>query len=73
VLRHGVQAAWRLRLTPTDRGWVDLALGLPLMDTTRARTELGWVPHHSSIAALDDLLEGMREGMGMPTAPLHAS
>ena len=30
-------ASWKLRLQPTPPGWLDLALGVPLMDTTRAR------------------------------------
>lgn len=73
VLRWGVQAAWRLHLTPTDRGWIDLGLGVPLMDTSRARNELGWSPQYDSTETLVDLLEGLRNRSGMATAPLHAS
>jgi hypothetical protein len=42
------------------------------MDTTRARTELGWRPRHSSIEAMRALLGGMAEGAGGPTPPLRA-
>ena len=35
---------WRLRLQPTSPGWVDMGLGVPIMDITRARTELDWTP-----------------------------
>ena len=39
-----VDASWKLRLQPTPPGWLDMALGVPLMDVTRAREELGWTP-----------------------------
>jgi UDP-glucose 4-epimerase len=61
---------WRLRLQPTPPGWVDMALGVPLLDTTRAREELGWLPARTSRDALAELLEGMREGRGAPTPTL---
>ena len=37
---------WKLRLQPTPKGWVDMGLGVPIMDTARIRTELGWKPTH---------------------------
>ena len=52
-------------------GWVDMALAVPVMDTTRARTELGWRPERTSADALLDLLKGMREGAGLDTPPLE--
>lgn len=70
VLRAGAAITWRLRLQPTPPGWVDLALGVPIMDTTRARRELGWAPRHTSGQALLDLLEGLRDEAGMDTPPL---
>src|SRR4051812_23020362 len=48
ALRVGAAAAWRARLTPTPEGWLDMALAVPIMDTTRIETELGWVPRRSS-------------------------
>jgi nucleoside-diphosphate-sugar epimerase len=62
--------AWRLRLQPTSPDWLDLALGVPLLDTTRAREELGWEPQRTAGEALLDLIAGMREGAGAPTPPL---
>jgi hypothetical protein len=47
-----------------------MALQVPIMDTTRARTELGWEPAYTSVEALKELLEGMSEGEGAPTPPL---
>ena len=71
VLRAAVDATWRLRLQPTPSGWLDLALGVPLMDVTRARTELGWTPTRTAGEALLELIEAMRRGDGLPTAPLE--
>jgi len=70
VLRGLAAATWKLRLQPTPPGWVDLALGVPLLDTTRARSELGWEPRYGAGEALVELLEGMRERAGAPTPPL---
>jgi len=44
---------------------------VPSMDTTRAREELGWEPTSSSLDALEDLLQGMRNAEGGPTPPLE--
>ncbi|MCW3065418.1 MAG: NAD-dependent epimerase/dehydratase family protein [Solirubrobacterales bacterium] len=70
LLRALADWTWRLRLQPTPAGWVDMALGVPLMDTTRARRELGWTPRHDAGATLLELLQGMREGAGDSTPPL---
>ncbi|HYC82146.1 MAG TPA: NAD-dependent epimerase/dehydratase family protein [Solirubrobacterales bacterium] len=70
VLRTAAHLGWRAHLQPAGPGWVDMALGVPLMDTARARTELGWEPRSSSLEALADLLRGLREGRGAPTPPL---
>ena len=70
VLRTAAAAAWRARLTPTPEGWLDMALAVPIMDTTRIRTELGWKPRRSATTALRDLLNGLREGSGADTPPL---
>jgi UDP-glucose 4-epimerase len=72
LLRAGAAATFRLRLQPSEPGWVDMGLGVPLMNTARAREELGWEPRHSAADALVDLLEGMREGAGLDTPPLEA-
>jgi UDP-glucose 4-epimerase len=70
LLRAGADLTWRLHLQPTSPGWVDMGLGVPLMDTTRARTELGWTPRHTAADALLELIDGMREGAGADTPPL---
>ena len=70
LARTATTLSWRLRLQPTPAGWIDLALGVPLLDVTRARTELGWEPTVGAGEALLELLEGLRVGAGAPTPPL---
>jgi UDP-glucose 4-epimerase len=70
ALRGLAAATFRLRLQPSEPGWLDMALSVPLMDSVRARTELGWSPGRSSLEALRELLEGMRAGADAPTPPL---
>ncbi|HKG17314.1 MAG TPA: NAD-dependent epimerase/dehydratase family protein [Solirubrobacteraceae bacterium] len=71
ALRAAAAVTWKLRLQPAPPGWVDLALGVPLMDTTRAHSQLGWRPRRSAGEALLELLEGMRRGAGLATPPLE--
>lgn len=70
VLRRLADLSWKLHLQPADPGWIDMALGVPLMDAARAREELGWAPRTTSLEALDELLRGLRECRGMRTPPL---
>jgi nucleoside-diphosphate-sugar epimerase len=71
LLRSAASLSWRLRLQPTPPGWLDMALGVPLMDSSRARDALGWTPRRSSGGALLDLLAGMRDRSGADTPPLR--
>jgi UDP-glucose 4-epimerase len=71
LARAVTDLTWRLRLQPTPPGWLDMGLGVPMMDTTRAREQLGWTPRHSAEEALVELLEGMRDGAGGDTPPLE--
>jgi UDP-glucose 4-epimerase len=70
LLRAAADASWRLRLQPSPPGWVDMALGVPIMSTARARDELGWSPRHSSRDALLELLAGFRDSAGGDTPRL---
>ncbi len=70
ALRGPLVAAWRLHLTPASPDLFDAVLHLPLMDSARARTELGWTPAHDAADAVTELLGGMRDVAGMPTPPL---
>jgi nucleoside-diphosphate-sugar epimerase len=71
VLRGAVAAGWHLGLQPLDPGWLDLAFGVPLLDSGRARGELGWTPTVDAQTALEELIEGMRSGRGTASAPLR--
>src|SRR5215218_2706848 len=71
LLRTGAAATFRLRLQPSEPGWVDMGLGVPLMEISRARSELGWSPQRSASDALLDLLEGIHDGVGLETPPLE--
>jgi UDP-glucose 4-epimerase len=71
VLRGAAAAAFQLRLTPTPSGWVDMALAVPIMDTTRAREVLGWQPTRDAGDALLELLDGIRTQAGSPTPTLE--
>jgi nucleoside-diphosphate-sugar epimerase len=70
VLRAAASLTWHAHLQPADAGWIDLALGVPLMDTARARTELDWDPKVASLDALGELLTGIRDSAGGDTPPL---
>lgn len=71
-VKAALAAAWYLHMVPASPGLFDTVLRLPLMDTTRAREELGWKPRYSSTDALREFFTGLREGGAMPTAPLAA-
>jgi UDP-glucose 4-epimerase len=70
VARTLADLTWRLRLQPTPPGWLDMALECPIMDTTRAREELGWEPRRDALEAITEVLEGISAGTGMKTPPL---
>ena len=70
ALRAGAAATFRLRLQPTEPGWVDMGLNVPVMDCSRARDELGWRPRHSSVEAFRELVDGIRDSAGIDTPPL---
>ncbi|MQW75322.1 NAD-dependent epimerase/dehydratase family protein [Nocardioides sp. dk4132] len=61
VLRAAADLSWRAHLQPLDPGWVDLALGVPVLDATRARTELGWRPRRVAHDVLAEAVAGMAD------------
>jgi UDP-glucose 4-epimerase len=70
IVRAAAALTWHARLQPTPPGWLDMGMGVPLMDSTRAREELGWTPRHDARETLLELLEGLRDESGMDTPPL---
>jgi nucleoside-diphosphate-sugar epimerase len=69
-LRSLVSALWHLRLVPAAPELLDAVLRMPIMDTHRARTELGWRPEHTATEAMGEFLDGLSSGAGMATPPL---
>ena len=72
ALRAGASAAFHARLIPVSPDWVDMGLGVPIMDTTRAQRELGWEPRRDALETLGELFDGLREGGDFTTPPLAA-
>ncbi|MFK3982828.1 NAD-dependent epimerase/dehydratase family protein [Micromonospora sp. NPDC050397] len=71
LLRMAAKAAWRLRLLPTEPGWIDLTAGVPITDWSRAEQELGWRPRHDAREAVRDLFGGIAVGAGTETSVLR--
>ncbi|QWS32967.1 NAD-dependent epimerase/dehydratase family protein [Curtobacterium aetherium] len=69
LVRGLVTVTWRLRLQPTDAGWVDIAAGVPVMRTDRAREVLGWEARHSAEDAMRALVAGFADEHGVPESP----
>jgi UDP-glucose 4-epimerase len=70
LLRAAATATWRARLQPTPPGWLDMGMDVPLLDSGRAREELGWSPRHGAGETLLELLDGLRRSAGFDTPPL---
>jgi nucleoside-diphosphate-sugar epimerase len=70
VLRAGAAALWRPRLLAADSGWVNMAAGAPVMDTSRAREVLGWAPQRTSLDAIAEVLDALAAGSGIPASPV---
>ena len=71
VLRTATALGWRTHLQPLDPGWIDLAFAVPLLDSGRARRELGWEPRYDAVTALAELIAGMREQRGTASPVLR--
>ncbi len=62
LVRAVLAVAWHARAVAAEPALLDLAMGLPVMRTDRARTELGWTPNMDATAAFAEALQGIREG-----------
>lgn len=69
--RSAIAAAWGLRLLPASPHLFDAVLRLPLMDSARARAELGWEPRYTATEVLQEFLDGLQKGGGMETEPMR--
>lgn len=61
AVRAAVSVSWHARVQPLDPGWVDMGFAVPLLDTTRATSELGWSPTKDALTVLAETIEGMRD------------
>ena len=69
--RAAVAAAWHAHLVPVSPGWLDMALQVPLLDTSRARRALGWAPTIPAARALREIVDGIAAGDGGGSPPLR--
>ncbi|WP_051027955.1 hypothetical protein [Nocardia higoensis] len=72
VVRAALATAWHARMVPAPPELFDAFMHLPLLDTGRARAELGWTPRFTADEALRELLLGLRTDAGGDTPPLDA-
>jgi nucleoside-diphosphate-sugar epimerase len=70
LVRGAAAVTYALHLQPAEPGWVDMGLGVPLMDVTRAQRDLNWTARVSSTDALRELAAGLREKAEDQTWPL---
>lgn len=70
LMRRAVKALHGLRVVAVTPGWYDVATRSPLMDTSKARNELGWRPAWSSTDAAHELIDGLAHGAVGPSAAL---
>ena len=66
LVRTALSAAFHARLVPTEPGWLDIALRAPALDSTRARTVLGWEPEHRGDDVLRQFVAALGRGEGGP-------
>jgi len=71
VLRAGMQAAFLARVLQIEPGWLDLGLGVPPLDTSRARIELDWRARHTGGDLLREFVAALGRGEGGSGPLLH--
>ena len=71
AVRLAVSASWHARVQPVDPGWLDLGFSVPMLDTGRARRELGWTPTVDAVTVLRETIDGMKQTRSDSTAVLR--
>jgi UDP-glucose 4-epimerase len=61
AVRTAVSLSWHARVQQLDAGWIDLAYAVPLLDTSRAASELGWSATRDGVSVLAETVDGMSE------------
>ena len=69
VLRAAADLSWRAHLQPVDAGWLDMAYGVPVLDSSRALAELDWQPRHPATEVLAEMIEAVA-GAGSGATPV---
>ncbi|MCW2700284.1 MAG: NAD-dependent epimerase/dehydratase [Blastococcus sp.] len=64
LLRTGLSAAFAAHLVPTEPGWLDIGVGAPALDSTRARRLLDWAPFHRGDEVLAQFVAALGLGQG---------
>jgi nucleoside-diphosphate-sugar epimerase len=71
AVRVALSAAYDGHVVRADPGWLDMAMTVPVLDTSRIRSELGWVPRRTAAESIEELLDGIAVGQGVRSAPLR--
>ena len=71
LVRRAVALGWKTRIVAADPGWVDMAMNVPVMDTSKAQRELGWRPEFGARETLRELLNGIADGTGYAGSKLR--
>jgi nucleoside-diphosphate-sugar epimerase len=70
VARAALAVAWRAHATPLSPDWLDLVLGIPVLDADRAATALRWAPRYTTADTLRAVTTAAGRGRGFPSPPL---
>jgi UDP-glucose 4-epimerase len=71
VLRTGMQVAFLSHVLQLEAGWLDMGLGVPPLDTSRARIQLDWRARHSGGDLLREFVAALGRGEGGTGPLLH--
>jgi len=71
AVRWALVAGWLAHVVPVQPDLFDFLRQIPLLDASRARSELGWSPRYTSVEALRELRRGLADSPGFPTPPLQ--
>ncbi len=72
ALRALALATWKLHLQPTPPGWLDLALGVPVMDTSGPAPSSAGRRATTRARPCSSCSRGCAKGAGGDSPPLHA-
>ncbi len=73
LVRGVLAGGWHAHVVPAPPRLFDALMSLPMLDTTKARRDLGWHPVVSARDAVASFLDGLRNGSGGETPPLAAA